>query len=664
MSKPDRQEPGCKPTEKNTNFKIYLPFAKEVTCFIYKNYTSEEPDSSFQMTKDINGYWNLKVSENLTGYWYTYKVEYPKNKKPDTPYIDEEFADPYSRHVTVKHNYRQDAKSYIFRDEFDWEDDQFQSPEDSRDLIIYETHIRDLTAHSSAQNSAKGDFNRFTEPDQIGGINYLKRLGVNCVEFLPLQKFAAVEPPYCKETKEGFLNTWNPYSYNYWGYMTSFFFAPENMYASDFPDNPDADSIAGETIKAVSEFKQLVKKLHQNKISVIMDVVYNHTSLFDKNPLTHLAPDLYLRYNKKGDLINRSGTGNEIRSEHNIVRNLILDSIRYWMEEYHIDGFRFDLAALLDEKTWDEIRKAAKEMNPNVILIAEPWGGRYAPYQFSDHDWAAWNDQIRNGIKGSDPIHDPGFIFSRWQRETGRTKLENFFRGTIRGFDSGLFKNSSHSVNYLESHDGYTLGDFIRITLNNERSEAVVKDRIDHVKLNDDELAVARFAALSLFTAQGIVMIHAGQEFARSKIIDNKDIDDDAGKMDHNSFEKNDPTNWIDFNDISLNKELFNYYRGLIDIRKQSPALRKSRQDNICFDHYGDPLCISFYITGASTNDIYDYYVILNANAYEDIEIILPKGSWEQLVNKNIASANAFDILSGKIKVDPRSGLLFRKLRH
>jgi len=664
MHKSDKHQPGCTVRSNKTTFTVFVPFAKNVVCNIYDSYSSASPVRKLELKKDEDDYWTLEIDEDLNGFWYTYKIIFKKGKQPNTPYSGDEFADPYSRHVTVKHNYRQEAKSYIFKDEFDWEGDRFLAPEDPRDLIIYEAHIKDLTAHPSSGSKIRGDYNRFYDLSQKGGINHLKKLGVNCIEFLPLQKFAVVEPPFCKETEEGFLNTWNPYSYNYWGYMTSFFFAPETIYASDSPDNPGENEILGTTPGAVNELKQVVKELHKNGIAVIMDVVYNHTSLFDKNPLTHLLPDIYLRRDKKGNLVNRSGTGNEYRSEHPVARKLITDSIAYWMKEYHIDGFRFDLAALLDEETWDSIHKAAKEINPNAVLIAEPWGGRYAPYQFSDHNWASWNDQIRNGIKGSDPIHDPGFIFSAWQRETGRSKLENFFRGSLRGYDSGLFKNSAHSVNYLESHDGYTLGDFIRIVFDNARARKKINDRKKHVKLNEQELRAAKLAALALMTSQGITMVHAGQEFGRSKIISNSRLDDDACKIDHNSYEKDDETNWINFEDLKLNFDLFNYYRELIKIRLQSPALRKSEAQNICFDHYGDPLAVSFYISGINCKDIYDYYVILNGNAYENTEFHLPGGSWELLANSNIASISVIDILKGEISVEPRAGLLLRKLRY
>jgi len=174
--------------------------------------------------------------------------------------------------------------------------------------------------------------------------------------------------------------------------------------------------------------------------------------------------------------MNRSGTGNEYRSEYPVARKLIIDSLKYWVEEYHIDGFRFDLAALLDRDTWDSIRDEMQEIDPRIVLIAEPWGGYYSPDAFSDHNWASWNDRIRNSIKGSDPLHDRGFIFSEWQRETGRGRLENIFRGTLKDSDGGLYKTSGHSLNYLESHDGYTLADFIRIGLNPELHDQVIKE--------------------------------------------------------------------------------------------------------------------------------------------------------------------------------------------
>lgn len=613
------------------------------------------------MQIDTNGYWHVSVQGNQSGRWYGYKAGFEEiDKKINSPYSDYIFADPYSRHVTVKNNYRQLAKSYIFEDHYDWQGDKHQFPDDPRDLIIYETHLKDLTAHPSSKSSGSGYFQKFISPEQKGGLNYLKKLGVNCVEFLPLQKFPPIEPPFGKITEEGFHNTWNVYSANYWGYMTSFFFAPESSFASDFTNNH-----SGKTTAVISEFRDMVKHLHSDGITVIMDVVYNHTSLFDINPLTHLCPDEYLRTDEKGHLMGRSGTGNEFRSENPVARRLIIDSLLYWMDEFHIDGFRFDLAALLDKKTWDVIRTEVHKKYPKAVLIAEPWGGYYSPHHFSNHDWASWNDRIRNSMKGSDPIHDKGFIFSDWQHETRRERLENIMYGTLNHGEGGLYNTSKHSVNYLESHDGYTLGDFIRIGLNPELFDQKIGDRSEHILLNPTEMKLSKLAALTLFTAQGITMIHAGQEFARSKIIAKTPCPEpDEGKIDHNSYQKDNETNWINYYDIKPNSELFDYYRALIKIRLNAPALRKSDPSEICFDYFGNPLVLSFYISGKSSNDIYDYYIILNGTAAENVHCELPGGTWELLANNYIASAQTIDILSGNIKVESQSGILLRKLRH
>jgi pullulanase/glycogen debranching enzyme len=654
------ERPGVTFGDNATHFCIYCPKATSMKCILFDHHESEE-GAEHPMGIDARGYWHLALQGIHIGKWYGYKAGFEGSEiELDSPYKDFLFADPYSKHVTVVNNYRQQARSFIIDDKFDWEDDQFQFPEDPRDLIIYETHLKDLTAHPSAKSKGKGFYQKFIDPNQQGGISYLKKLGVNCVEFLPLHKFPPIEPPYGKITNEGFHNTWNVYSSNYWGYMTSFFFAPETSYASDISHN-----YSGKTAAAVTELKQVVKELHKAGITVLMDVVYNHTSLFDVNPLTHLCPDDYLRTDEKGKLLNRSGTGNEYSSENPVARQLIIDSLLYWMDEYHIDGFRFDLAALLDKKTWDIIRSEVHKKYPKAVLIAEPWGGYYSPHHFSNHDWASWNDRIRNSIKGSDPLHDKGFIFSDWQHETRRERLENIFTGTLNHGEGGLYNTSAHSVNYLESHDGYTLGDFIRIGLNPELQDQKIEDLNSHIQLSEEELKIAKLAALCLFTTQGITMIHTGQEFARSKIIAKTPCKDpEVGKMDHNSYQKDNETNWINFDHIHANHELLDYYKSLIKIRKQSPALRKCDPSEISFDYFGDPLVISFHINGNLSGDIYDYYIILNGNSNQVTHHNIPAGSWELLVNNKFASPQMIDILSNSVHVEPQSGILLRKLRH
>jgi len=649
---------GCIVTPGQTQFRFFCPNASSVCCHIFDNYGGESV--KMDMIKSGSGIWELTISENLSGKWYGYRVFFPKKKVNHSPYSDAIFTDPYSKHVTVKNSYSQEALSYIFSDTFDWENDSFITPDDPRELIIYETHIKDLVALTGSDQN--GVYNQFIATDHNGGINYLKSLGVNAVEFLPLHKFPPIEPPYFKETEEGYLNTWNPYEANYWGYMTSFFFAPESSFASDAQHT--SDGVNGVKTASVNELKALVKELHKNDLTVIMDVVFNHSSIFDMNPLSHLMPDIYLRHDDKNRLLNRSGTGNELKTESPVVRKLIIDSLLYWMKEYHIDGFRFDLAGLIDTETWDIIKEETSKINPNVVLIAEPWGGEYSPHRFSDHGWSSWNDKFRNGIKGVEPSQEKGFIFSTWANGTSRAELENFFRGTLRHHEGGLFHSAKHSVNYLESHDGYTLGDFIRLVYRPELGlEAHKRNHV--VQLTPAEHQTAMFAAFCLFVSQGIVMIHAGQEYARSKWIQpgNKN-EKDPCKPDHNSYEKDNETNWLNFEDIHQNRPLFNYYRGLIEIRKASPALHSASDDKIHFYNYSDPLHVCFHINGEDTEDLFDYFVALNAHYEYDSVFHLPYGSWELIADHQYASLKTLDIRSGEQILKPKCTMLFRKLRH
>ena len=207
---------GCTLSEKSTEFCFYCPTARNVHCVIFNEY-DDEHGRHVEMQKNSNGYWQLTIGESLEGKWYGYTASFDDENKPNTPYIDEIFADPYSKHVTVKNNYRQEARSYIFNHQFDWEDIGHQFPDDPRDLLIYETHLKDMAAHRTSGASGLACYQKFVDRNQKGGISHIKKLGINCVEFLPLQKYSPIEPPFGLITKEGFHNTWNVYGANYWG---------------------------------------------------------------------------------------------------------------------------------------------------------------------------------------------------------------------------------------------------------------------------------------------------------------------------------------------------------------------------------------------------------------------------------------------------------------
>jgi pullulanase/glycogen debranching enzyme len=651
---------GCTIQDNKTTFRVFAPRSPLIELELFDTY--EQKDGRIiPMIRIQSGVWELILDESLEGKLYGYRVSEPKDglpfEKSDFP-----VADPYSRWVVVQHNHLQNPKSLIINiPDFDWGDDTYKSPTDPRDLVIYEAHIKDLVTHPNPAFYKHSVYEQFLKSGSRGGIEYLKKLNINALELLPLQKFAYLEPPYNTETAEGITNSWNPYSTNYWGYMTSFFFMPESLYALNHEIKPD--EVYGKTIEGIHQLKQIVKALHKEGISVILDVVYNHASQYDRNPLKYLDRNYYFRHDNNQNYTSYSGCGNDLKTEAPMARKLIIDSVLFWMREFHIDGFRFDLANLIDRETVIRIKEEARKINPNVILIAEPWGGGYNPVGFSEVGWPSWNDQIRNGIKGSDPVHDTGLIFGNWQRENSRLSVENYIRGTLLNQPNGRYKRSSHCVNYLESHDGYTLGDFIRIVYNGNLMHQQIPDKALVATLEGPELNSARLAAFLLMISQGVAMIHAGQEFARTKLIPLENTHDpDAGKLDHNSYNKNDSTNYIDFDDIHLNQGLFEYYVGLIRLRRSSAALRKAKPDSISFSHYEDALHITFSIRNHDTKDPFEYYVSINANPYREHEIQLPPGYWQIMVSETVASDVPISVISGSVKIGPLSGFLVRKL--
>lgn len=615
-----------------TYFKVFSSVAETLSLHLFKSYGGKL-EKTIELEKFENGIWGIRVEKNLSHWLYGYKITFGDINPKKVILTNELIADPWSKHVVSRNHYLQFPLSYILsEDHFDWENDTFVSPKDIRDLVIYEAHLKDLTASESSWSFTKGSYKSFIDPTSQGGINYIKKLGINAVEFLPLQKFAQIEPSYLEATNEGSVNTWNFYGKNYWGYMTSFYFCPETSFASTA--SPILFDVIGKDLKARSELKSLVKELHKEKISVILDVVYNHVSNYDLNPLKFLDKEHYFRLDSNNNFISNSGCGNDFKTESEMGRKLIIESLLYWMKEFHIDGFRFDLASLIDWETIELIRIELKKVNPNVILIAEPWSiANYAPSEFGYRGWSAWNDRFRNGIKGVEPIHKLGFIFGHLNEFSNKESVENYFLGTLSQRANGLFPLSSRSVNYLESHDGYTLADFIRLSVNPDKASKPVRQRKDFIRLNEVELKISKFAALILLVSQGVPMIHAGQEFARSKIIAPSPVNDPrTGFIDHDSYNKDNETNYISFNEINLNSDLFTFYKDLIKLRLENDFLRKAKPEQFHFFNTEDAHVIGFEIKVMMNETEKKYQFWFNSNTQKTVPLTFDK-PWNILVD-------------------------------
>lgn len=632
-----------------TFFRLFAPNAKNVQLFLFKQVNSQNAEI-YEMIQDDDGVWEIIVEKNLNGLFYNFRVT---DKFGNSSLV----VDPYAKAVATYTTYFNPKKSIVYEDNYDWGNDEWIQ-RDWRDLIIYEIHIRDLTAHKSANAKNPGTYKGLTEKEISGGLEYIKKLGVNTVELLPSMEFGYCEAPY-KDSMNGKFNTWNPYSRNHWGYMTSNFFAPAAYYAENW-NSFKWNTWIGTDGKQVKEFKNMVKSFHKEGIGVIMDVVYNHLSEYEIGNLKEIDKEYYFRLDGKGNFIAQSGCGNDLKTENPMVRRLIVESILFWMKEYHIDGFRFDLGKLLDWETIEEIIREARKINPNVVFVCEPWGGGYDPKGFSLREWGAWNDQIRNGIKGENPHDGLGWIFGKWYGNNNIDRLKNYVNGTTVDFKYGLFQKKEHSVNYLESHDGYTLGDFIRIGSGELKPNKKIKDTDKHVKLSENQMKLNKLAALFLFTSQGITMIHEGQEFARSKVIpiDIEEPDTNRGRIDYNSYDKDNETNYLNFRHAEINKELLDYYRGLIEIRKTFSAFRyASKEDIKFFESKTNQFFFGFEVNFENQ----DLLVLLNSNPDKTEIFSLPENEWEIIANKNSAGVKPIENVSGEIFIEPKTGFILKR---
>ncbi len=636
-----------------TYFRLFAPQAERVTLITYTK-AENSTGKKYKMICDADGVWEAVIEGELFGIFYGFSVK-QKHQRPDEEIV---CLDPYAKAVVTLNNYLNPRKAIVVRENnYDWQDDEWIQM-DWRDLVIYEMHVRDMTAHKTAGSRNPGTYKALVDKKIKGGINYLKNLGVNAVELLPVQEFGNVEIPFKKEFI-GIKNTWNPYERNHWGYMTAGFFAPDSYY-SDGGKEFRQNEWTGKSGRQVNDFKDMVKEFHRNEIAVIMDVVYNHYSEYEYGGLKEIDKEYYFRLDEKGKFISQSYTGNDLKTERPMVRRMIIDSVLYWMREYHIDGFRFDLGHLIDWQTIEEITEEAQKINPDVILICEPWGGGYDPAGFSIRGWASWNDQVRNGVKGENPFNGKGWIFQNWFGDNDTARLKSYINGTLICDRHGLFQKKEHSVNYLESHDGYTFGDFIRLATGDVKKDQVIKDINENAKLSAQQMKLNKLGALFLFCCQGIIMIHEGQEYARSKIISSnpKADDPDKGKLDHNSYNKDNETNYLNYNHAELNKELVNYYKGLIALRKKYSAFRRAEYQNIRFiEILRNPFAIAFNVIHKGEK----FFIAINADSQGELKLTLPEENWQIIVNDKKSGVKKLGQVKNEIVVPAVSGIVLRK---
>lgn len=495
----------CSP--ERTIFRVWQPFAENVDLRLY-NAESELFFSAPMERK--NGVFEYEKSGDLDGVFYTFSV----TRSGETV----ESADPYSAAVTADGERGQVVDMRRHAPD-GWENESNISAENP---VIYELSVRDFSMDESADFASCGKFPAFCEENvknsrgDSAGLDYIKDLGVTHIQLMPIFDF---------DLDGGEYN---------WGYNPRFYNSPSAYYSRS---------------DGVLELRELVAAAHKKGLGVIADVVYNHVFSADDSPFGRIFPRYYFR--GKGEYSNGSGCGNEFASERNMARKFILDSLEFLAREYKLDGFRFDLMGLLDIKTLREAERRLRKINPDILLYGEGWTGGASPYPERYRavlknakklpGYAFFNDRFRDGVKGS--------VFNSGDCGYVNGAADEWHFAPIKWALSGTFPddfwtdNAAQTVNYVECHDNLTLFDKLNISLNGAYKESVI--RFD------------KMAAALVFLSHGIAFIQAGQEFLRTK----NGID--------NSYDSPDSVNSLKWDQVTENRGIVEYYRGLIAFRKR-----------------------------------------------------------------------------------------------
>jgi pullulanase len=613
----------------NTSINLWAPSAEMVSFQLYKNGSGGQPIKVIQLMKQKKGNWISSIPGDWDGYYYTFKVKYNNKWLYEVP-------DPYAKAVGVN-GHRGMIVNLDATNPLNWSFDKHPELKKPTDAIILEVHIRDASIHPNSGILHKGKFLGLTETGTKSsaglptGLDYFKTLGVTHVHLLPSFDFKSLDES---------LNT--P-AYN-WGYDPKNYNVPEGYYAT----NPFDGKVR------INEFKKLVQSFHQHNIGVILDVVYNHTGDTENSLFNQLVPDYYYRKNTDGGFSNASGCGNEMASEKPMLRKFMIESLLFWVNEYHIDGFRFDLMGIHDIKTMDMVIDTLKKVKPDILLYGEGWtaGGSPLPdnqraIKSNIHQLpgiAAFSDEVRDGIKGH--VFTPtakGFVSGNYElTESVRYGIVGgVFHPQIQyekvNYTTSAWANEpNQTIVYASCHDNHTLWD--RLTIANPGATF------------QEKVAMQKLALGIVLTSQGIPFLHAGCEFLRSK------------NGVENSFESPDSINQLDWDLRDQNVSVSNYISDLIQLRKTHPAFRLGNASDIrqylTFDKVQNEGLINYRIEKAPEEPWKNIQIIFNGTD-KNQSVLIPFAHWKTVADDNQVFLNPENGFTGKnVMVKPYSMLI------
>lgn len=616
-------------SQESTTLKLWAPVSSLVEVNLYtKGHSTasrydgvDTPYDVKDLTYTGQGVWEITLTGDMHGVYYTYNVVNGVDYTKD-------IQDPYGQTFGLN-----GARSMIIdMDRINpegWDADKgIDGYTNPNDAIIYELHVRDLTSDSTWGGPAEyrntymgltvdntSYTNSISNVTVTTGLAHLKELGITHLHLLP--------------TYDQDWNDERNFAFN-WGYNPQNYNSPEGGYSTD-PYNGAV---------RVTEYKEMVMALHDSGINVINDVVYNHTGPGSYYSFNRIVPGYFYRLDSNGNFLNASGVGNETASERYMVHKFIVDSVEYWATEYHIDGFRFDLMQIHDVDTMNDLSAKVEALDPDIFVYGEPWAAGSVGIPYADQAGknnlsnmpliSAFNDNFRNTIKGSPDGADQGFVSTGY----GTGDVKNGISGS-QNWDYGNY--SYQSINYTTAHDNLTLYDKLLLA----NSESMYTKAIDFQ---------ARQANSIVMFSQGVPFLHAGVDFLRSK----------GGN--HNSYEAPDSVNQLDYSRKSIYINSFEYYKGIIEIRKAYESFTMSDYNdingNLTFldpDGYG---MVGYNLT-KNNEDILVYF---HGGDATNITIDLPSGAWELIVDRDEAGLDKdMGTYSSNYPIEPYETLVFVK---
>lgn len=617
-----------------TKFTLWAPTAEEVRVLLYDSGNEGSAYQTLSLEMGEDGIWNTSIKEDLKGKFYTFNVKVNGKWLGDTPGIMAKAVGVNGKRAAVI-----DLRS---TDPEGWANDVRPLLKDYADIIVYEMHHRDFSLDSVSGIRNKGKFLALTElgtttsQGEKTGIDHLKELGVTHVHILPSYDYAFVD-----ESKP------DKAQYN-WGYDPQNYNVPDGSYSTD-PYKPDV---------RIKEFKQMVQALHKAGIRVVLDVVYNHTFNTEESNFERTVPGYFYRQTKDGKPANGSGCGNETASDRAMMRKYMVESVLYWINEYHIDGFRFDLMGIHDIETMNEIRAAVDKIDPSIFIYGEGWAAS-AP-QLDQEELAmkaniykmpriaAFSDEMRDGLrggwdddrKGAFLIGQPGHEMSIKFGLVGAVKHPQVINDSVNYSKEPWALQPTQMISYVSCHDDMCLAD---------RLKATMPDATD-----EERASLHKLAETFVFTSQGVPFIFAGDEMMRDK------------KGIHNSYNSPDSINTIDWRNKTIHHDVFDYVRELITLRKNHPAFRMGDADKV--RQYMEFLpvegsnLVAFILKDNANGDSWKNIIVAFNSRKEPAKLSIPAGRYTIVCKDGKIKQSGMGQVSGnEIIVPARSAMIIHQ---